>query len=357
MSVSKKNAAIKVSTLFSLFSRFAKKQADYKKLNHHILALNQKQCTLEIIDEVSLCLKAILNYRLFAFAIESKTGVDVWLDPRMYKKSLESIILKDFNLTLLEKLNYINQTFLADEPEQKYSLTPLISYELKEKNCNAKIYMLPSKTLHGYHDEIIQLILQSAGVALSRQMDIDVLRESAVIDSLTGCYNRRELENHLNRSIAGAIRHNSCLSIFMFDLDHFKRINDTYGHIAGDNVLKAVAKTVQKSVRTGDIIARYGGEEFIAILPETSKTKAIELADRLRKIISRLKVKSGDHIIKVTASFGVAELNRCADMTKFIHDADTMLYKAKLNGRNTVMPGAMKLCETISSPAHRELTF
>ncbi len=354
MLVLKNRPLTRISTLFSLFSGFARKQADYKKLNHHILALNQKQSPLEIIDEVSVCLKSILNYRLFAFAIKNKDGVDVWLDPRMYQKSLEHFILTDFKLNTPEKLTYINQTFFADEPEQKYQLTHLLSYELKEKNCLAKIYMLPSRTLHGYHDELIQLILQSAGVALSRQMDIDALKESAVIDPLTGCYNRRELENHLKRHIAGAIRHNGSLSVFMFDLDHFKKINDTYGHLAGDQVLKSVVNAVQNGMRTNDILTRYGGEEFMAILPETSKTKAIDLANRLRNIISKLKIKSGDHLIKVTASFGVAELDRCADMNKIMHDADTMLYKAKLNGRNTVMPGVMKLFTTMEPASHQE---
>ena len=96
-------------------------------------------------------------------------------------------------------------------------------------------------------------------------------------------------------------------------------------------------------MRTGDIIARYGGEEFFAILPETDKAKAMELADRLRIKISNKSVVHNDDTIKVTASFGVSQLNPCAEMTKIIQDADTMLYKAKLNGRNTVMPGLIKI--------------
>ncbi|THB80500.1 MAG: GGDEF domain-containing protein [Desulfobacteraceae bacterium] len=346
MNISRINLSEKLYAMLSVFFGFAQRQADHKKLNRHILALNQKENLAGIIDEVSLCLKSILNYRLFAFVLEKGDGVDVWLDPRMYRKSLEGFILKDFNLKSPDQLNYINQTFVEGEVEKDFGLNQLISYDLNESSCKAKIYMLPSKTMFDYHDEIIYLVLQSAAVALSRQIDIENLKESAVIDPLTGCYNRREFENHLNRQIAGAFRHKTPLSLFMFDLDHFKRINDTYGHLAGDEVLKEVVSAVKRNIRAQDTLARYGGEEFIAILPQTDKTKAMELADRLRQIISTLRIKSQDHQIRVTASFGVAQLDHHADMNRLIHDADTMLYKAKLNGRNTVMPGLMKLCQS-----------
>ncbi|MCP4673609.1 MAG: GGDEF domain-containing protein, partial [Desulfobacula sp.] len=168
---------------------------------------------------------------------------------------------------------------------------------------------------------------------------------AAVIDPLTGCYNRREFVNQLKRNIAGASRHKNDLSLFIFDLDHFKKINDTYGHLAGDKVLQEISSLVQQNMRTDDIFARYGGEEFIAILPETDKIKAMELADRLRSKIAKKVITYNDDTIKITASFGVAQQDRCADMEKIIHDADTMLYKAKLNGRNIVMPGLIRVMD------------
>ncbi|MCD4718742.1 MAG: GGDEF domain-containing protein [Desulfobacula sp.] len=333
----------RMTTLFSMIFKMAQRQADHKKLTRHIVELNKKQSSIQIINEVALCLKDILNYRLFAFVIKKKKSVDIWLDPKMYKKSLEDIILKDFRIKDRESLNYLNHTFHPDEREEKFNMNDLVFYELNEKNCHSRIYMLPHNNMYSHHDEVVNLILQGCSAALSRQAKIENLTNAAAIDPLTGCYNRREFENQLKRNIAGAIRHKNDLSMFMFDLDHFKRINDTYGHLAGDKVLQEVVALMQKNMRTGDILARYGGEEFIAILPETDKVKAMELADRLRIKISKKIIMHNDDTIKVTASFGVSELNRCADMTRIIQDADTMLYKAKLNGRNTVMPGLFKI--------------
>ncbi len=333
----------KMAALFSMIFNAAKKQADHKKLTHHILSLNKKQCPADIIGEVALCLKDILDYRLFAFVMKKESGVDVWLDPRMYKKSLEDIILKDFGVESKAALNYLNHRFYDDEPEVSFDMKDLLYYEIHEENLSFRLYMMAQKHFCLYHDEIVNLILQGSSVALSRQMKMENLRDAAVMDPLTGCYNRREFENQLNRNISGAIRHKTTLSLFMFDLDHFKDINDTYGHPAGDKVLKEVSAMVKQNMRTGDILTRYGGEEFIAILPETDKVKAMELADRLRIKISRMRISHGNDKIKLTASFGVSEMNPKADMGKIIQDVDAMLYKAKLSGRNTVMPGIIKI--------------
>ncbi|CCK82252.1 GGDEF domain-containing protein [Desulfobacula toluolica] len=333
----------KMTAVLSMIFKTAQKQADHKKLTHHIVELNKKQSSLEIISEVALCLKDILNYRLFAFVIKKENSVDIWLDPRMYKKSLENIVLKDFNIKNKESLNYLNHTFHDDEQEEKFDMKDLVFYELTDEDCYSRIYMLPQNQMYDHHDEVVHLILQGCSTALSRQIKMEQLRTAAVMDSLTGCYNRREFENQLKRNISRAVRHKNDLSVFMFDLDHFKNVNDTYGHLAGDKVLQEVTRIVKNNIRADDILARYGGEEFIVIMPETSKTKAMELADRLRIKISNKLIVHGDDTIKVTASFGVSELTKSADMARIIQDADTMLYKAKLNGRNTVMPGLIKV--------------
>lgn len=327
----------------NIFNSGAKQALIQNKLTRHIVALNKKTSSKEIINEVAVCLKDILGYRLFAFVVKKESGVDIWLDPRMYKKSLEDIIVTDFNIKK-ENLNYLNQTFEADDLEEEFSLKNLVSYELNEENCYSRLYMLPKKSISPFHDEVVSLILQGCATALSKQIQMENLKDAAVIDPLTGCYNRREFETQINRHIAMASRHKNPLSLFMFDLDFFKKINDTHGHLGGDLVLKEIALLVKDSIRTGDVLARYGGEEFIAILPETNKTKAMELADRLRSKIAGMRIPFNGSIIRVTASFGVSELTPNSDMNKIIQDADTMLYKAKVNGRNTVMPGLIKIC-------------
>lgn len=112
-----------------VFSSTANQAAAQNKLTHHIVALNKKSSSREIINEVAVCLKDILEYRLFAFVVKKTSGVDVWLDPRMYKKSLEDIIVADFNIKK-EDLNYLNQTFEPNDLEEEFSLKNLVSYEL-----------------------------------------------------------------------------------------------------------------------------------------------------------------------------------------------------------------------------------
>lgn len=333
----------RISTVLSALFRAADRQSDHRRLTRYIVTLNQKHNPREIISEVSLCFKDILNYRLFAFVIKTDRGIDVWLDPRMYKKSLESVIINDFAITDISAINYLNHAFHPDDKESECSLKNLISYDLIEENCQAKIYMLPNRTLLNYHDEIVNIILKSTGIAISRQMNIARLTDAASLDPLTGCYNRREFQNQIQRSVSDATRHKRPLSIFMFDIDHFKAVNDTHGHPAGDEVLKEISRLVADNIRRGDTLARYGGEEFIAVLPETEKHKAIELADRLRLKIQSKEIKTDGGNVRVTASFGIAELDPLTDSSRLIKDADEMLYKAKLSGRNRIMPGLIKI--------------
>jgi diguanylate cyclase (GGDEF)-like protein len=344
----------KISTMFSTMLKSVGKQADHKRLTNYIITIHQKESTEEILSELSHCLKNILNYRLFAFVIQQKSNVDIWLDPRTYKESLEKVVIKDFNVKDQAELNYLNYTFSSDQSEnqdheaKKFNMENITSYEIKEDDYFARVYMLTNKGLLDFYDDEIDMILKTAQTAISRQIDRKKLADAAAIDPLTKCYNRRELEAQLERNVSNAVRHKKELSVFMFDLDHFKKINDTYGHQAGDLVLQKVSSLVKNNIRTADILARFGGEEFIAVLPETSREKAMELADRIRENIAkrRIKLDSGEEI-RVTASFGVAALGKYSNMNKLIHDADAMMYKAKLNGRNTVMPGLIKVCPPI----------
>ncbi len=343
-----------LSAVFSLIFTSSIRRADaYNKLTRHIVALNQKSSSMEIINEVAECLKEILGYRLFAFVVNKEGSLDVWLDPKMYKTSIEDIIVKDFNIGNADNINYLNHNFEKDEFQEKFSLDTLTHYDMKEENCYSRLYMMPQKGMTPFHDEVVHLILQGCATALSKQIKIEDLNNAAVIDPLTGCYNRREFEKRLLGHAALAARHKKPLSVFMFDLDHFKSINDTHGHLGGDQVLREVSRIVKESIRKEDVLARYGGEEFIAILPETGKNRAMELADRIRSQIAALPIPYNGIGINVTASFGVAQFLPNTDITRLIEDADTMMYKAKLNGRNTVMPGLFKVCApgTISSKA------
>ncbi len=332
------------SVFLSVF-REAGKQADLKKLTRHIMELNRKQSVSQIIDATVACLKDILGYRFFVFVIRNEDGADIITDPEIRCQALEKLIMKDFSIDDREKLCWstLNHCSAQNRIVEESDIKDIVSFEMNEDNLHSRIYLLPRHSLADHQTDMVNMILQACSVAMCRQIKMDTLQNAATIDPLTGCYNRREFFRQLKRHIARAVRHKTSLSVFMFDLDHFKKINDTYGHIAGDKVLQKVADVVQQNMRTGDVLARYGGEEFIAVLPETGKEKAMELADRLRMEIADQTVMHDSRIIRISASFGVAELDRCADMNKIVQDADAMMYRAKQNGRNTVMPGLIKL--------------
>lgn len=163
-------------------------------------------------------------------------------------------------------------------------------------------------------------------------------RHMSVTDALTGLYNRRHFEDNLEREFLRAVRYDNNLSFAIIDIDYFKKVNDTYGHSAGDYILKEIAYLISQTFRKTDMVFRYGGEEFAVIITETSLEKAVIPLERLRKTIEETVFKFKDEKINITISVGVAEVN---EQTNTVHQlfeqADNALYKAKENGRNKVV--------------------
>ena len=163
------------------------------------------------------------------------------------------------------------------------------------------------------------------------------LQEQAHRDPLTGLYNRRFLDESLQRELLRCQREGQCLSLLLIDLDHFKRINDTYGHLAGDEVLRQLAAMLSTVARTTDITCRFGGEEFVLLLPNMPQTVALAKADRWRQEFSQTTIVFGTFQIQSTLSIGVATYP--GDGTTphaLVHSADRALYRAKTEGRNRV---------------------
>jgi len=159
----------------------------------------------------------------------------------------------------------------------------------------------------------------------------------AITDPLTGLDNRRHFFEIAGREFARARRYSHPLSAIMLDIDHFKQVNDTYGHAAGDQVLRNVALVLQEISRDADIIARYGGEEFVILLPETELPYAKVVAERMRQEISRTSTETERGTVSLTISLGVAVLDEdCADLDALLERADQALYAAKQAGRNRV---------------------
>jgi diguanylate cyclase (GGDEF)-like protein len=166
----------------------------------------------------------------------------------------------------------------------------------------------------------------------------EALRVQATYDSLTDLLNRSAILDIVQRELDRAKRQQTSVGIAMVDLDHFKRVNDTYGHIAGDVVLREVAKRITSSVRSYDAVGRYGGEEFLIVLPGRDEQAVLSAAERIRSHICSKTVTIPEEIVSVTVSLGVTvgDLAAQMDMESLIQVADTALYKAKANGRNRV---------------------
>jgi diguanylate cyclase len=163
----------------------------------------------------------------------------------------------------------------------------------------------------------------------------DDMSKLAMIDGLTQVYNRRQLNQYLREEVNRAERHNLPLSVLLFDLDWFKKINDTHGHTIGDLALQEVARLLRQNIRTSDPFGRWGGDEFLCLATNTPGDQAVELAERLREIIQQHHFEA---VGKVTASFGVTSYQRGDGPETMIRRADLGLYKAKSSGRNRVEP-------------------
>jgi len=164
----------------------------------------------------------------------------------------------------------------------------------------------------------------------------DELLQQATHDPLTGIFNRRHVEEVLRQELDRAERHARPLAVAMMDADHFKNINDTYGHQTGDEVLREISERCRKTLRANDILARYGGEEFVIVFPETKLDEAGAVAERLRVAVAENPIRIGDKALAVTVSIGLAAYAPGQDIDKLFQRADSALYTAKQDGRNLV---------------------
>lgn len=171
----------------------------------------------------------------------------------------------------------------------------------------------------------------------SRIQRARALKSLTTKDSMTGLFNHSTTKSMIASEVMRAKRQGCNLSIAIIDIDHFKKVNDTYGHFTGDHVIKALARLLQQRLRKTDIVGRYGGEEFVVVMPDTSGNDAMTVIDNIRRVFAKMLHYSVEHTFKVTFSAGVAELSPDIDADRLIEYADSALYKAKDAGRNQVV--------------------
>ncbi|HDT13258.1 MAG TPA: diguanylate cyclase, partial [Candidatus Aminicenantes bacterium] len=185
---------------------------------------------------------------------------------------------------------------------------------------------------------VAELFASQVAIALDNSRRVELMEKQAVTDELTGLYNRRAFGTMGEREVGRARRYQRPLALILFDIDHFKDVNDSYGHLMGDHVLVVLTRLITKTTRATDIVCRYGGEEFIVLMPEAGLEEGLAMAERLRQEISRMTVVTTEGTLSLTVSLGVAALRREEDenLESLIARADRAMYQAKAAGRNAV---------------------
>jgi len=308
--------------------------------NHNFNNLDSKtwfKLTTKYINKIKLFEDEILN--------EINTSIDKNINSTI----INFILWIIFNTTILLINLFILYTFKKSTVMQIDQLTHAMKdlatggrgFRLSPINMNRDeiAYMYDAyettrqKLLKG--DIYTQLYISKNEVELKNKEKENIkLEEMAFIDPLTGTLNRRKFEEISNQELERSKRYKSDLSFLMLDIDKFKIINDTYGHVIGDEILKHFSKICLDMARSLDVVARIGGEEFVILLPGTTSKGAYTFAERLRKKIDSSKVKIEGHIITYSTSIGIAILDNEKDVKEILQKADKALYEAKKSGRN-----------------------
>lgn len=264
--------------------------------------------------------KEILNYIDNKISKEKTRCFDYWGKGQSCENCISTHALNENRI--FTKMEYTNQ---------KIYIVTAVPMEIEGKKVIVELFSNTDSS-----------ILYSEGTENSSEVHtlIDNLNNIAVKDSLTGIYNRYYINEKLPIDLKNVSLTNSKLSIIMADIDFFKDVNDTYGHVAGDEVLKTVAKTFDSCLkRDSDWLARFGGEEFMICLPGANNSVAYEIAENMRKAIGEKEIEYEKQKIQVTVSFGVFSINKDDNLSlmELIQNVDNKLYEAKRTGRNKVV--------------------
>jgi two-component system, cell cycle response regulator len=292
------NDKVRNKTVVTVISRIAEKPAS-------------KEACLVVIYGMDLGKKFNLDQPAIIIGRSSKS--DIQVDQESVSRNHAKIINTGKTL-IVRDLGSTNGTYVNDELIDEYVLRDGDFIKIGRTIFK---FLSGNNIENSYHEEIYRL---------------------TTIDGLTQIYNKRYFLETLEREISRAHRYRRELSLIMFDIDFFKKINDTYGHLAGDYVLKQLASVIKARIRREDIMARYGGEEFAIVLPEIDSYNAVQFAEKIRKLVEKTLFKFEETKIPVTISVGVSSIiPDMHDPAEFIKAADEKLYQAKSQGRNQVV--------------------
>ena len=234
----------------------------------------------------------------------------------------------------IESPDVIVDSLLVGQAAREILLAPIV---FKSVPLGAIVLATPGR----FERDAVELLEQlraDLGLAINNALAHDRLERLAAVDPLTDAYNRRFGLGRLREEFSRAVRAENPLGVLMLDLDHFKAVNDTYGHLVGDRVLRAVARACRRVLREGDVLVRYGGEEFLVLLPGAGAEDIAQVGERLRRAVAETSVVDGEQRIQVTVSLGGATYGDAADSPEsLVALSDTALYEAKESGRDRLV--------------------
>jgi diguanylate cyclase (GGDEF)-like protein len=353
-------------TIIIYFSGYLKKQAGYSKSNFlvfffaSLLPLIGIMLILFTFGERSIDYTALImpiSLLIISFGIYKYDFLEIRTLARetIFEDNVAGMVIVgpgqriiDYNKAakqFFDALNISIEKFHLERPHNRgQELLEIFKSEITEDfsliiDGEERFFEIDAMQLGGTQDENTRL-LKSIRDITEKRKDQEKLKILATTDSLSGLYNRAEFMKLAQREFAWAKRHNEELSLLMMDLDHFKTINDTFGHAAGDEVIREIGNAIIANFRKTDIAGRIGGEEFAVVLKNIALKDAKKVAEKFRKTVARTKVSYGEQDITFTISIGVAAIrngiNKKNNIEDVLKEADSALYKAKAQGRNCV---------------------
>lgn len=299
----------------------------------------------EIIKECGHFLSSLLDYYCLSFALINEDGLNVYMFSKYeygnYIDDLKKYIEETFSKKNLKQINYrisCGHEELKEENYRDMAFSFIESSAEKRNVSNEKLItggIFFSYNKNNEKDlEKIEFLINSILLVLNNCLLYQKVVDLSNIDELTKLFNRRKIMEILKNEIERAKRYNFDLSIIMADIDFFKRINDKYGHKAGDMALKTVATVLKSSLRKVDFVGRFGGEEFLIVSPQTSPKNAFILAERIKNLFNNMYIEEIKE--KITLSFGISHFQQNLSIDELIQQADLALYESKNKGRNTI---------------------
>ncbi len=301
----------------------------------------------------TVCYEYLLGNQLtLKEAIDKSIAENILLTDQLMEKWFETLLsgydesnLRQSQADLIDVISKLAvSTSLAQENVNQFDQVLLHSEKaLVDSNTSLEsivAHLIAStKSMHSSMDQMRQQIQESRQEISSLQDRLERATEEALTDPLTGLTNRKGLSKAVEKAVLSADELNSYPCLLMMDIDHFKKINDTFGHLLGDRVIKVVAETLKNQIKGKDTAARYGGEEYCVLLPETELADAVKVAENIRLAIEKTRIKrSSDNfeICRMTISIGVARYQPLESITALFERADNALYQSKNEGRNRV---------------------